>query len=186
MEAARKATKEEGVENVDYVCCTAESADWHDRYAYMCTNQLMALVRRLTTCGATQSRGSASAVFFFDCFHDMVDPLGAAKQAFAALKSEGGYVVLIEPLAADEAGIENALKVSVRRALSFPPFPPPQKKIAILLFDFSFSGSSRFCANVHVLLYPLWPGPRWKGCCTRYYNQPFSRPIHRSIMYALW
>ena len=45
----------------------------------------------------------------------MIDPEGAAKQAFEALKP-GGAVVLIEPLAADEPGLENALSVPVRQS----------------------------------------------------------------------
>ena len=72
--------------------------------------------RNLPTClltefGSVNSK-TATAVFMFDCFHDMVDPQGAAKQAFKALKPDG-VVVLIEPLAADEPGLENALSVPV-------------------------------------------------------------------------
>ena len=54
----------------------------------------------------------ATAVFMFDCFHDMVDPQGTATQAFSAIKPDGA-VVLIEPLAADEPGLENALSMPV-------------------------------------------------------------------------
>lgn len=46
----------------------------------------------------------------------MVDPEGAAKQAFDAVKPEGA-IVLIEPLAADKPGLENALQVPVRLSI---------------------------------------------------------------------
>ncbi|GJL93236.1 class I SAM-dependent methyltransferase [Hyphococcus sp.] len=39
-------------------------------------------------------------VCYMDCLHDMGDPLGAARHAFAALKP-GGSVLLVEPAAAD-------------------------------------------------------------------------------------
>ena len=37
-------------------------------------------------------------ITFFDCFHDMGDPLGAAKRAYKVLK-EDGTVLLVEPMA---------------------------------------------------------------------------------------
>jgi ubiquinone/menaquinone biosynthesis C-methylase UbiE len=40
-------------------------------------------------------------VCFFDCLHDMGDPVGAARRAHAALKP-GGAVLLVEPYANDE------------------------------------------------------------------------------------
>ena len=40
-------------------------------------------------------------VCFFDCLHDMGDPVGAARRAHAALKP-GGTVLLVEPFAKDE------------------------------------------------------------------------------------
>ena len=40
-------------------------------------------------------------VCFFDCLHDMGDPVGAAKRAYQALKP-GGTVLLVEPFANDE------------------------------------------------------------------------------------
>ncbi|WP_077032956.1 class I SAM-dependent methyltransferase [Pelomonas sp. KK5] len=40
-------------------------------------------------------------VCFFDCLHDMGDPVGAARRAFEALKP-GGTVLLVEPFANDE------------------------------------------------------------------------------------
>jgi SAM-dependent methyltransferase len=39
-------------------------------------------------------------VCFFDCLHDMGDPVGAARRAFQALKP-GGSVLLVEPFAQD-------------------------------------------------------------------------------------
>jgi SAM-dependent methyltransferase len=40
-------------------------------------------------------------VCFFDCLHDMGDPVGAAKHAHAALKADGS-VLLVEPFANDQ------------------------------------------------------------------------------------
>jgi SAM-dependent methyltransferase len=40
-------------------------------------------------------------VCFFDCLHDMGDPVGAARRAWQALKP-GGVVLLVEPYAQDE------------------------------------------------------------------------------------
>ena len=40
-------------------------------------------------------------VCFFDCLHDMGDPIGAARHAFQALKP-GGTVLLVEPFANDK------------------------------------------------------------------------------------
>jgi SAM-dependent methyltransferase len=45
-------------------------------------------------------------ICFFDCLHDMGDPVGAARQARSAL-AEGGTVMLVEPNAADRVE-ENA------------------------------------------------------------------------------
>ena len=44
---------------------------------------------------------SFDLVCFFDCLHDMGDPVGAARHAHAALKP-GGTVLLVEPFANDE------------------------------------------------------------------------------------
>ena len=40
-------------------------------------------------------------VCFFDCLHDMGDPVGAARRAHQALKP-GGAVLLVEPFANDD------------------------------------------------------------------------------------
>ena len=42
--------------------------------------------------------GPYDLVAFFDCLHDMADPVGAAKRAFQTLK-EDGSVLLVEPMA---------------------------------------------------------------------------------------
>lgn len=44
--------------------------------------------------------GEYDIITFFDCLHDMGDPLGAAKYARSRLR-EGGMAILIEPSAAD-------------------------------------------------------------------------------------
>ncbi len=46
-------------------------------------------------------------ICFFDCLHDMGDPIGAAKHARQALKP-GGTILLLEPIAADT--LEESLK----------------------------------------------------------------------------
>lgn len=45
--------------------------------------------------------GGFDLVCFFDCLHDMGDPVGAAKRAHEALKP-GGTVLLVEPFANDD------------------------------------------------------------------------------------
>jgi SAM-dependent methyltransferase len=40
-------------------------------------------------------------IAFFDCLHDMADPVGAAKQAREALKSDGSCMI-VEPIAGDQ------------------------------------------------------------------------------------
>ena len=49
---------------------------------------------------ATSYGGSYDLICFFDCLHDMGDPVGAARHAREALKP-GGTVLLVEPMAAD-------------------------------------------------------------------------------------
>jgi SAM-dependent methyltransferase len=39
-------------------------------------------------------------IAFFDCLHDMADPVGAARHAFSALKADG-VCMLVEPMAGD-------------------------------------------------------------------------------------
>lgn len=41
-------------------------------------------------------------VAFFDCFHDMGDPLGAAKHVLNSLKKKNGTFMLVEPFANDK------------------------------------------------------------------------------------
>ena len=45
--------------------------------------------------------GEFELLAFFDCLHDMGDPLGAAKYAYNHL-SKDGYIILIEPTASDD------------------------------------------------------------------------------------
>jgi SAM-dependent methyltransferase len=45
--------------------------------------------------------GDFDLVCFFDCLHDMGDPVGAAQRAHEALKP-GGTVLLVEPFANDD------------------------------------------------------------------------------------
>ena len=45
--------------------------------------------------------GGFDLICFFDCLHDLGDPVGAARHARSAL-AEGGTVMLIEPYAADD------------------------------------------------------------------------------------
>ena len=49
---------------------------------------------------AKSYEGSYDYIAFFDCLHDMGDPVGAAKYAIDHL-NEGGAVILIEPTASD-------------------------------------------------------------------------------------
>lgn len=44
--------------------------------------------------------GDFDLICFFDCLHDMGDPVGAARQAYKALKPDG-TVLLVEPFAGD-------------------------------------------------------------------------------------
>jgi SAM-dependent methyltransferase len=45
--------------------------------------------------------GDFDLICFFDCLHDMGDPVGAARQAYKALKPDG-TVLLVEPFAGDK------------------------------------------------------------------------------------
>lgn len=56
---------------------------------------------RFLTAAATDDWGSGfDLVTFFDCLHDMGDPVGAARRALSALRSDG-TVLLVEPFAHD-------------------------------------------------------------------------------------
>ena len=50
---------------------------------------------------ATSFTGTYDLIAFFDCFHDMGDPEGAARQAYQALTDDGA-VLLVEPMAGDQ------------------------------------------------------------------------------------
>ncbi len=49
---------------------------------------------------ATSYPGEFDLICFFDAFHDLGDPLGAARHAFAAL-ADGGTLMVVEPFAGD-------------------------------------------------------------------------------------
>jgi SAM-dependent methyltransferase len=56
---------------------------------------------RFEVADATDYRGSGfDLVAFFDCLHDMADPVGAARHARRALKPDG-HCLLVEPFARD-------------------------------------------------------------------------------------
>jgi len=62
------------------------------------------IANRITFTEATASRyteGDFDLVCFFDCLHDMGDPVGAARRAHQALKTDG-TVLLVEPFAGDK------------------------------------------------------------------------------------
>ena len=49
---------------------------------------------------ATQLTGSYDLIAYFDCLHDLGDPVGALASARARL-NDGGTVLLVEPMAGD-------------------------------------------------------------------------------------
>lgn len=53
-----------------------------------------------TVADATSYEGTYDLVCFFDCLHDMGDPVGAARHAHKSL-APGGSVLLVEPFAVD-------------------------------------------------------------------------------------
>jgi len=57
-------------------------------------------VRFATGTATDHSESGFDLICFFDCLHDLGDPVGAAKHAHAAL-ADGGTVMLVEPNAAD-------------------------------------------------------------------------------------
>jgi SAM-dependent methyltransferase len=73
IDTARKRATEAGVSNVEFHAADAVSYSGRD----------------------------FDLIAFFDCLHDMGDPVGAAKQARAALKSDGSCMI-VEPFAADQ------------------------------------------------------------------------------------
>ncbi|EIE99520.1 class I SAM-dependent methyltransferase [Saccharomonospora glauca] len=52
------------------------------------------------TAGATDLDGSFDFITFFDCLHDMPDPVGALRAAYSAL-ADNGTVMLVEPMSWD-------------------------------------------------------------------------------------
>jgi len=55
---------------------------------------------RFDVAGAADYRGSYGLICFFDCLHDLGDPVAAAQNAFQRL-APGGSVMLVEPFAND-------------------------------------------------------------------------------------
>lgn len=56
---------------------------------------------RFEVASATEYRGAGyDLITFFDCYHDLSHPIGAASHAFAALKPEG-VLMIVEPMAGD-------------------------------------------------------------------------------------
>ena len=53
--------------------------------------------------GAADLSGRYDLITFFDCLHDMPDPVGALRSARAAL-ADGGSVMLVEPMSWDTVG----------------------------------------------------------------------------------
>lgn len=51
--------------------------------------------------GSTDYPGQYDLIAFFDCFHDMADPAGAAAHAFKTLKKDGACMI-VEPFANDK------------------------------------------------------------------------------------
>ena len=73
IEVARKRANDTGVGNVEFHAADAVSYSGRD----------------------------FDLIAFFDCLHDMADPVGAAKQAREALKSDGSCMI-VEPFAGDQ------------------------------------------------------------------------------------
>lgn len=53
---------------------------------------------------ATSYDGTYDLICFFDCLHDLGDPVGAAQHAKNHLAKDGGVVMLVEPWALDDRG----------------------------------------------------------------------------------
>lgn len=70
-------------------------------------------------------------VCFFDCLHDMGDPVGAARRAHAALKP-GGTVLLVEPFANDrlEDNLNPVGRLFYAASRSAQVNPPPPAHVA--------------------------------------------------------
>ncbi|MEY4369348.1 MAG: hypothetical protein RL564_1298 [Pseudomonadota bacterium] len=63
---------------------------------------------RYEVCSAKEYQGAFDVIAFFDCLHDMGDPVGAAEHALNQLKPDG-MLVIIEPFANDK--LESNLNV---------------------------------------------------------------------------
>jgi SAM-dependent methyltransferase len=67
------------------------------------------------TAGAADLEGSYDFIAFFDCLHDMPDPLSALRAARAAL-APGGRVMLVEPMSWDT--VEETISSPVGRGMA--------------------------------------------------------------------
>jgi 2-polyprenyl-3-methyl-5-hydroxy-6-metoxy-1,4-benzoquinol methylase len=81
-------------------------SDYHD--ASIDAARKAAVEAGVTNCSfevaaANQYSGKYDLICFFDCLHDMGDPVGAARHALASLNPDG-TCMLVEPFANDDAG----------------------------------------------------------------------------------
>lgn len=68
--------------------------------------------------------GGYDLICFFDCLHDMGDPVGAARHARAALADDGTVVLLVEPKAGDDLTENlNPIRPALLRRTSVPVHP---------------------------------------------------------------
>jgi len=88
VEAARKTATELGLDNVSFEVATA------DGYS-----------------------GPFDLICFFDCLHDMGDPVGAATHARSQLAADG-HVILVEPFAKDSRAENHGFMAALRYGMS--------------------------------------------------------------------
>ncbi|MCW2724104.1 MAG: rebM2 [Frankiales bacterium] len=87
-----------------YPAATLVGIDYHDASVEQAREKAAAagLSDRVTfeQAGAQELTGEYDLITFFDCLHDMPDPLSALQSARAALREEG-WVMLVEPISGD-------------------------------------------------------------------------------------
>ena len=90
-----------------YPNSTFEGVDYHEPSIEAARGRAAAagVADRVTlrVAGAADLTGSYDLITFFDCLHDMPDPLGALRAARAAIAA-GGSVMLVEPMSWDSVG----------------------------------------------------------------------------------
>jgi 2-polyprenyl-3-methyl-5-hydroxy-6-metoxy-1,4-benzoquinol methylase len=93
-----------------YPAATLVGIDYHDASVEQAREKAAAagLSDRVTfeVAGAQELTGEYDLITFFDCLHDMPDPLSALQSARAAVR-EDGWVMLVEPISGD--AVEDAL-----------------------------------------------------------------------------